>query len=275
MGDLERDLTLEPAKPPGGGLRAQLSGDWRIWGPNGGYLASLALCAAVRESDFDVPASLSCHFLGVGRFEPVDLAVTSLRRGRHAESLRVDVAQEGRALLQALVWTTDEPSGLAHDDATPPEVPDPGALRPMDELVPEPHPYPFWHNLESRPLAWQALDERRAGPPRVAGWYRYRPRARFASAVLEASRALILADTLGWPAAHQAHVGDERFIAPSLDVSVQFHRPPAGEWLLCEAHAPVADRGRIGFRSRVWCEERRLVASGGGTLLCRPAPAGV
>ena len=62
-------------------------------------------------------------------------------------------------------------------------------------------------------------------------------------------------------------------MAPSLDVAVRFHRPaPSSEWLLVEARADVATDGLIGFHNRVWSEDGRLVASGGGMLLCRPRP---
>jgi hypothetical protein len=43
MGDLERDTRLAGGE---GRYTATLSRDWEIWGPNGGYLASLALRAA-------------------------------------------------------------------------------------------------------------------------------------------------------------------------------------------------------------------------------------
>jgi acyl-CoA thioesterase len=64
-------------------------------------------------------------------------------------------------------------------------------------------------------------------------------------------------------------------MAPSLDVAARFHRaPPYSEWLLVEARADVATGGLIGFHNRVWDEAGRLVASGGGQLLCRPRPRG-
>lgn len=42
-----------------GRYQARLSPDWRIWSPNGGYLATIALRAAGRETAFRFPASLS------------------------------------------------------------------------------------------------------------------------------------------------------------------------------------------------------------------------
>ena len=65
-------------------------------------------------------------------------------------------------------------------------------------------------------------------------------------------------------------------MAPSLDLHVRFHRaPPYSEWLFVEARADVATEGLIGFHNRVWDEAGRVVASGGGQLLCRPRPPGV
>lgn len=40
MGDLDADTRVEPADEPGR-FTAKLSADWNIWGPNGGYVASV------------------------------------------------------------------------------------------------------------------------------------------------------------------------------------------------------------------------------------------
>ena len=56
MGDLEVDTRVERR---GDGFVAQLSRDWEVWGPNGGYVASIALRAAGAVSRFRRPASFS------------------------------------------------------------------------------------------------------------------------------------------------------------------------------------------------------------------------
>ena len=273
MGSLDRDTRLEGGD---GRYRAQLSEDWRIWGPNGGYVAAIALRAAGMTSRFARPVSFHCHFLGVGAFGPAAVRVERMREARTAESLRVVLEQNERAFLEAHVWTSAVRDGLAHDHAPAPDVAPPAALRPFEELMDESqrkHPrFPFWDNVEGRPTAWVPPQEWTPRAPLLRNWYRFRPEARFDDPFLDAARALLLIDTLSWPAACQAHREEENpWMAPSLDLAARFHRaPPYGEWLLVEATADVAGEGVIGFHNRVWDETGRCIASGGGQLLCRP-----
>ena len=63
------------------------------------------------------------------------------------------------------------------------------------------------------------------------------------------------------------------FTAPTLDLQVTLHRlAPDEPWLLLEGTSPVAADGLIGFTSRVWSRDGRLLASGGGQTLCRRVP---
>lgn len=276
VGSLDLDTALSGGE---GRFEAALSEDWRIWGPNGGYVAAIALRAAGAVSRFRRPVSFHCHFLGVAAFGPADVLVAPMRTARTAESLRATVSQGEQTFLEAHVWTSDVRDGLFHDHATAPEVPPPAALRPFEELLTEEQrrrpSFPFWNNLEGRPTTWVPPEAWTPRAPRLHNWYRFRPDAGFTDPFLDAARPLILIDTLSWPAACQAHRdGENPWIAPSLDLAVRFHRaPPYSEWLLVDAHADVAAEGVIGFENRVFDERRRLVASGGGQLLCRPRPA--
>jgi acyl-CoA thioesterase len=274
MGDLERDTRVEGSD---GRYRATLSGDWAIWGPNGGYLAVIAMRAAAREAKIARPASFTGHFLRVARFAAVDLEVEVVHAGRRAESLRVRMTQEGRVVLEALVRTAAEAPGLEHDVAVAPDVPPPESLRSADALRAEdaPESYPFWKNLEARPVWPERFREGpRARDPVWREWYRFRPRATFDDVFLDAGRSLLLIDTLSWPGAAQPHPNGG-YQAPNLDVNVWFHRfDPAGEWLLVDHGCPVAAKGLMGTVGRVWGQDGALLASGGAQLLCVPVPPG-
>jgi len=269
VGSLDADTRLDGAD---GRYTVTLSPAWRIWGPNGGYLAAIALRAAGREAALPRPASFSCQFLGVAEFAPAEVRVEALRRGRAAELFRVTLHQAGRQFLEAQVWTTAAGEGLEHDFAPPPEVPDPERLDDVDTLLrgTARTPHAFWGNLERRPVGWQPPDARTAREPVGRNWLRFRPDACFDDPFLDAARPLILIDTLGFPALTQHHLDLTGWVAPSLDVAVQFHRPASGSaWLLAEARTDVSQAGLAGHRTRVWSRSGALVASGGGQLLFR------
>src|SRR5262245_7545771 len=125
MGDLEHDTRIEGES---GRYRAQLHEAWRVWGPNGGYLAAIALRAAGAEARIPRPVAFAANFGAIARFEPVEIEVVALQRGRRAESFRVSLRQDGRTVLEALVRTAAASEGLRHEDAPAPEVPPPEAL---------------------------------------------------------------------------------------------------------------------------------------------------
>jgi acyl-CoA thioesterase len=256
-----------------GHYQAQLSPDWCIWSPNGGYLGTIALRAAACESAFRHPVSLSCQFLAVGAFDAVQLEVVALRRTRVADCLAVTMRQAGKVLLVATIWLFDGVEGYVHQDVSAPDVPAADQLVGLEALIEQPVPYPFWGNIEQRPVRWVPRAERSSGLPREHDWIRFRPQASFDDPMLEAGRCVVVLDTMGWPAASQAHVGDDRFIAPTLSLQVDFHDTRIeSEWLLSDAWAPIARGGLIATRNQVWSADRRLLASAASSLICRPRP---
>ncbi len=278
MGDLERDTAIAGED---GHYRATLSADWEIWGPNGGYMAAVALRAAGAHSGLARPASLVCHFLDVAQFAGVTLRAETLRRSRRAESTRVSMTQDGRLVLEALVWSvSDRLHGLVHDAAPAPEVPPPAMVPSVDERLGEDQrPFRFFTNLEERPIDWvDDWEHRPSGEPVHRCWYRFRPRARFEDPWVDAGRLAIVVDTFQWPAAVRAHAGGTlAHVAPSLDLACRFHRTAChddAQWLLVEARSPVADEGLVGGIASVWDGGGRLLASGGQQMLSRPAPPG-
>jgi acyl-CoA thioesterase II len=267
MGDLAHATALSVE---GEHFTANLSRDWEIWGPNGGYLAAIVLRAAGRVARIPRVATLHLHYLRVARFERVELRVRVLQAGQKAESISVEMEQAGKLILTALVRTALADAGLVHDVASAPNVVShDNNLLSMEELRRPQHPrFAFWDNFERRvlqPSAWAI--PRLEAAPRWYEWLRYRERSEGEDAFLNAGRLALLIDTMCWPAAWLAHA-DERFIAPSLDLTVWFHRPFDSAWLLVDAESPLAEAGLVAGRCALWNEGRQLLASGGSQLLC-------
>ncbi len=278
MGDLDVDTRLEGGD---GRWTISLSPEWEIWGPCGGYIAALLLRAAGAHSAFPRPITLFAHFLGVARFEPVELVAETLQAGRRSQSIRVSMTQDGRPISQAMVWTAAAPDGregIEYDWTTPPDVPGPEGLATMDDLRPDVPRFPFWNNLEDRPIDWLGPDRwerERPLAPTMQSWFRFRPTAVFDDPFVEAARVAMICDLLGWPSVVRAlEPGlEEQWIAPNLDLSVTFHQPPGGsEFLLLDAQAPIAAGGTVGGWGQVWSEDGRLLASCSQQLLARPVP---
>jgi acyl-CoA thioesterase-2 len=273
VGDLGRDTAVEGAA---GSYRAVLSRDWEIWGPMGGYVAAVALRAMAGEvADGFEPASFTCQFLSVAKFEAVDIAVTVRRGSRRAMAVDAHVTQDGRAILDAQAWFTLPGDVVTHDHSPPHRYGHPDDHRSVAEYSMDAPPFPFWLNFDGKPLDWvEDWADYPGGDPEWAEWLKFEPTARWDDRVLEAARLVLLADLPSYPAAVRAYPGGERtFVAPSLDLSVQLHRLDGlSDWLLIHGTAPIADRGLIAFRSEVWSADGRQVASGGGQLLSRAVP---
>lgn len=281
MKDLGDATAVTRTEEPGR-YSATLFADYEVWGPEGGYVAAVLLRAAAEQSAQPRPASLQVHFLGVARSEVVELTVTVLRRTRRAESLRVSMTQDGRPVAEALTWFTAGGDGFEHHHAPLPDgVTAHHDLPTFDQRMAaaglDPPPFPFWDNVEYWPLGWH--DEWPPdGPedPLWRIWARFQPTATFTDPVVDACRSVVLAD-LQWPAVGGPHAwrypaGQLPWMAPTLDLSVQFHAAePTADVVLLEARCPVAGDGLVGGSARVWSPGGTLLASAAGQLLCRPS----
>lgn len=130
----------------------------------------------------------------------------------------------------------------------------------------------FWENFDQRPLQWsQQWPPPGPEPPTWRAWVRPQPTATFADPWVDAARSLIVLDVGSWPAGSRPHMYREpSFIAPSLDLYASFQYPgSSSEWLLLDAHSPVAHAGLLSWTGRVWSRQRRLIASGGGQAVFR------
>lgn len=254
---------------------AELSKDWEIWGPNGGYLAAIALRAAGIVTGRAVPVSINAHFVGASTSGPVTLRAEINRVTRVATSVTIRLEQNDRPVLVATIWGSDGLEGIEHQTDAP-DVPDPESLRSIDDLMAEQgnvSTHTFWANFDSHPIDWIVdWDNREPSEPENSAWIRFVPTSTYEDRWLDACRPLILIDVDAWGAATRPHVGELEHFAPTIEVAVRFHGPTSEEeWLLSRARSPVATAGIVAATGEIWTRSGRLVATGGSTLLCRPA----
>jgi acyl-CoA thioesterase II len=252
-----------------GKLLATLSRDWDIWGPNGGYIASIALRAAGKMAPPDHrPATFSCQYLSAGQFANVEIDVEPVRKGRNAWCQNVVLTQNGKRVLQAQVWTTNKADGPAKIDRAMPHVTAPSALKTWREINPDETPHNFWAHFDAKPVkpaTWKAYDERGSV---LEEWYRFKDFPHTDDLWLDNARALLLVDTIQWPSWHRGLKTKPDYVAPSLDVTVWFHTAPGkSEWLLGHARADAAAGGLIHGNVHIWSDDGRLIASGGSNML--------
>ena len=62
------------------------------------------------------------------------------------------MTQQGRPVLDAMVWSVGDVAGLEHEDTTPPDVPGPDDLQSREELWPDAprSDFAFWNNFDQR-----------------------------------------------------------------------------------------------------------------------------
>lgn len=268
VGNFERDTSVAGTD---GRYAVNLSPAWAVWGPNGGYVAAIALRAMAAAGSLPRPAAFHCQFLKAGRFDAAEVLVERTRSGKRSEALRARLVQDGEDLLNASLWlTADGMDGVEHEAAAAPDAPGPAALKSFAELFDNyPDWYPYWRNVEARPVK----PSREPGPPVWRTWMRLNDAPPLFDMNLAAARIALWMDMGPWNAAVAAHAWPLRYVAPNLDLHVQFHRfAERSEWLLVDAEAPTAREGLIGTTLRLWDENGELVASGGSMLFCRRNP---
>jgi acyl-CoA thioesterase II len=267
MSAFEHDTRV---REEGGKLLATFSRNWEIWGPNGGYVASIALRAAGKVVPPDHrPATFSCQYLSVGQFADVEIDAEPARKGRNAWCVNVVLRQGEKRILQAQIWTTNKSEGPAKIDRKWPGVALPQDLKTWSELFPEnKETFAFWWNFEGKPATVPARGKADPRGSVVQGWNRFLDFEHTHDPFLDCARALVMIDVHPWIAFGNGLKERPDYVAPTLDLTAWFHALPGPfDWLLVDARADVAGGGLIHGSVHVWTEDGRIIASGGSNLL--------
>jgi acyl-CoA thioesterase len=228
---------------------------WVQAGPNGGYMAAIALRGASALVDVDErpPRSLHARFLSVPKAGAFELRAEVTRAGRSSTAVDVRMLQDGRAFLAASACFMRGVSTIAFQDRSPPE-----ALALADS---EPVPKRIALNHRYELLRAMGADERSGTRALTGGWIRF--------ADERALDALALAAFWdAWPPAVFARALDQRFrgAVPTVEVSVYFRRRlplpsiAAGEHVLLRVESTLAEEGIVEEDGEIWSKDGLLLA---------------
>jgi acyl-CoA thioesterase len=252
----DRATALTPSADDPGSFSGEVSQDfWVQSGPNGGYLAAIALrgaLAMVPELD-RAPRSLHVRFLSAPKAGAFELHATVIRAGRSMTTLGVRMTQDGRDFLHASACCSAPFSSIAFQDATPP------AVVPPDQAEPVPVRIPLNERYELR----RALGgTERNGSRALSGGY-----VRFADPrPFDALAMAALWDC--WPPAVFARAFEQRFrgAVPTVEATVYFSRrlplPDAkpDEFVLLKVESVMADEGFCEESAELWSQSGLLLA---------------
>ena len=272
--DFEIATRLTKVEP--GLWRGALREDWGLWGPAGGHVTALALRAAGEATTQSRPVSMTCHFVRVGAFEPVDIFVETIKQGRRSELLRVDLKQNEKLIFTAQIWTMpDVFPGIEHDVTQLADLPDPNRLPTWEDLFPDQPPFDFMSRVDQRPIKTMPTPGEVARDPELTGFYRFKENPSADDPFVDAARPLLLLDTFGWLAQYPAHPEDDPspWIAPNIDYYYRFFRPTQkAEWLHMTVSADLATGGLMGTNGAIHDADGKLLVTGQSQLMCLQRP---
>lgn len=261
-----------------GRWRANVYRDWALWGPAGGYLTALALRAAGEATTFNRPISLSCQFLNIAKFEPLEIVVSSLRAGKRSEALRVELIQHERLILSTQIWVgnaDDAQDMMQHDYCGAADIPARETLKTRAELYPDREMLPFMARMEQCPIDPPAEGDLSPREPETLGLFRWAGGLTSNNPFVDGGRIMMFMDTHAWLATYAAHpvAGPSPYIAPNLDYYYQFHRPTGEhEWVYMKNRADLACNSLIATQGEIRALNGEMLVRGYAQLLCSRRP---
>jgi acyl-CoA thioesterase len=278
--DLAADTAVTRLKVAPGWYTANLPDVWNFLTPSGGVLMTVAMRAMQEELADPAlrPLSANTHFCSPVPAGPLEVRVEVLRHGNAAAQVRAQLsstAMPGPGLEVSATFGRER-EGVDVIDVTPPDVPDPEELAPLDDrgasgrFIP-----PFFSNLETRLALGQPWWSQgwHPGRARICRWFRYKVPQRLGDGRLDPLALPPIADTM--PPALVQKLGPDHmpFHAPSLDLTVHFLEDTMSQWLLTDVRARRARAGYATADAEIWDDHGRLVAVTTQMMMLRRMPA--
>lgn len=281
--NLAADTAVTALDRAPGWYTADLPDHWDFRTPCGGVLMAVALRAMRAElgdPDFRVVSAttLFCSPVPAG---PLEIRVHVIRRGGAAVQMRAALSSTtlpGPGLEVSATFARVR-QGIEMLDAEFPEVSDPDdCISVIDDSPRNPHTWArFFRNFEIK-LArgdrfW--VDGWSGGEARYARWMRYYRPQRQGDGTLDPIALAPIADTMPPSLRQKLGPSNERFIAPSLDLTIHFLDSTTSEWLLVSAYSRRAGGGVATAEVEIWSLDRKLIAYGTQMMFLRKRPQGL
>jgi acyl-CoA thioesterase len=232
------------------------TGWWVIRGPNGGYVAAIALraaCEAVQD-ETRTPRSLTVHYLSPPVEGPASVETRIERTGRSLSTVTARMSQGDRlrAIAIAALSTPRESHSFYH--AEMPDVPPADSLEPLPPSIPlhDRYEYRFVPDMRPNIGAERAI---------TAAWIRLSEPHALDHALLAA-----YADALPPAIFARAHNVGEFGALPTVDLTVHFRVDPKqaelgpDDFCLAVFHSRLAHGGYIEEDGEIWSPGGQLLA---------------
>ncbi len=252
--------------------------DWALWGPAGGFLTAIALRAVGEATEFNRPVSLSCQFLSVAQFAPVQIAVKSIRAGKRSQAFAVEMHQQDRTILTTQIWVSDgDKTGemMQHDYCATVGIPARSNLKTYLEIYPKRKLHPFMARMEQCPINPIPDGDLTPQEPETQSLFRWVGGLTSNDPFIDAGRMMMFMDTHAWLATYAAHPtnGPSPYIAPNLDYYYQFHRPTGEyDWVFMKNRADLAHDSLISTQGEIRSLAGDMLVRGYAQLLCSRRP---
>jgi acyl-CoA thioesterase len=228
---------------------------WVQSGPNGGYLAAIALRgAALAVPDPErAPRSLHVRYLAPPRAGAFELQSEIVRSGRSMTIVSVRMQQDGRDFVHASACFSTAFSSIAFQDCAMPEARPLAQSEPVDKRIAMNHQFEMWRAIGGT--------ERESSRALSGGWIRFaEPRP------IDVLALAALWDC--WPPAVFARASEQRFrgAVPTVEASVYFRRRvplpgvAPGDYVLLKVETTMADEGVAEESAEIWSHDGLLLA---------------
>ncbi len=256
--DFDRETAVRPLGD--GRYESHLDTSWWVHrGPNGGYLAAIALRALIEAvgDEQRSPRSLTVHYAAPPAEGALEIATVIERAGRSLTGCSARLTQDGRLIGLALGAFSRARPGPEFADVLPPDAPPPEECPVIEAPSDDPSMPAIAFRWDNR-LVRGGLPGGPTGEAVTTRWIRL-PEGR----VVDAPVAAAMTD-----AAVPAVFGrvDEPIVVPTVDLTIHFRSslPVPGarpdDYVLADFRTNVAAEGFLEEDGEIWTRDGTLIA---------------